>query len=64
LKNREEDEENGVKMKFTHKETSVYKDGEIENAGISFLMKMKSKFSFSPLKGIYRIYKRSFTIVR
>lgn len=50
-------------MKFTHKGTSVYKDGEMENAGIFLLMKM-SRFSLSLLKGMCHIYKRSFTIIR
>lgn len=49
-------------MKLTHKGTSVYKVGEVENTGISLLM--KSRFPLSLLKGIYHVYKRSFTIVR
>ena len=49
-------------MKLTHKGTSVYKVGEVENTGISLLM--KSRFPLSLLKGIYHIYERSFTIVR
>lgn len=51
-------------VKFIHKGTSVYKHGEVENAGIFLLMKMKSRFSSSLLKGIYHIHKRSFTIAR
>lgn len=51
-------------MKFTHKGTSIYKDGERENAGIFLLMKMKSRFSLSLLKGIYHTHERPFTIIR
>lgn len=47
MKNKGEEGRKGSEeeLKFTHKGTSVYKDGEMENTGMSLLMKMKSKFS-------------------
>lgn len=48
-------ERKAVEVKLNHKGNFICKDGEMENAGISFLMKMKSRFLFSLKRIVSRI---------